>query len=158
MNWKFFGLLCKSQQDAKFCLFLIRNLFFLWDKNLSHSQLLIKNTYFLLYKIPYHRLLLGHLFIYHLIARPTMGNYYQTFTKAYLSKPWWMSLLIISAISACISRDIKYQNWNSKSHFSTLRNFSSCSALWAFSLFTHSASLGEELLITIVSVTCTISL
>ena len=87
MNWKFFGLLCKSQQDAKFCLFLIRNLFFLCDKNLSHSQLLIKNTYFLLYKIPYHRLLLGHLFIYHLIARPTMGNYYQTFTKAYLSKP-----------------------------------------------------------------------
>ena len=30
----------------------------------------------ILYKIPYHRLLLVHLFIYHLIARPTMGNYY----------------------------------------------------------------------------------
>ena len=44
---EFFGWLCKSQQDATFCLFLIRNLFFLWDKNLSHSQSLIKNTYFL---------------------------------------------------------------------------------------------------------------
>lgn len=43
---EFFGWLCKSQQDATFCLFLIRNLFFLWDKNLSHSQSLIKNTYF----------------------------------------------------------------------------------------------------------------
>lgn len=30
----------------------------------------------ILYKTPYHRLLLVHLFIYHLIARPTMGNYY----------------------------------------------------------------------------------
>ena len=39
-------MLCKSQQDATFCLFLIRNLFILWDKNLSHSQSLIKNTYF----------------------------------------------------------------------------------------------------------------
>ena len=28
----------------------IRNLFFLWDKNLSHSQSLIKNTYFPLQK------------------------------------------------------------------------------------------------------------
>ena len=28
-----------------FCLFLIRNLFFLWDKNLSHSHSLVKNTY-----------------------------------------------------------------------------------------------------------------
>ena len=26
---EFFGWLCKSQQDATFCLFLIRNLFFL---------------------------------------------------------------------------------------------------------------------------------
>ena len=43
---EFFGWLCKSQQDATFCLFLIRNLFFLRDKNLSHSQSLIKNTYF----------------------------------------------------------------------------------------------------------------
>lgn len=47
---EFFGWLCKSQQDATFCLFLIRNLFFLRDKNLSHSQSLIKNTYFLYQK------------------------------------------------------------------------------------------------------------
>ena len=47
---EFFGWLCKSQQDATFCLFLIRNLFFLRDKNLSHSQSLIKNTYFLRFK------------------------------------------------------------------------------------------------------------
>ena len=49
---EFFGWLCKSQQDATFCLFLIRNLFFLRDKNLSHSQSLIKNTYF---PAPKHR-------------------------------------------------------------------------------------------------------
>ena len=48
---EFFGWLCKSQHDATFCLFLIRNLFFLWDKNLSHSQSLIKNTYFLVRKV-----------------------------------------------------------------------------------------------------------
>ena len=50
------------------------------------------------------------------------------------------------------------QNLNSKSHFSMLRNFSSCSFLCLFSFFTHSAILGEELFITIVSFTCTISL
>ena len=50
------------------------------------------------------------------------------------------------------------QNLNSKSHFSMLRNFSSCSSLCLFSFFTHSAILGEELFITIVSFTCTISL
>ena len=48
---EFFGWLCKSQQDATFCLFLIRNLFFLRDKNLSHSQSLIKNTYFPAHKV-----------------------------------------------------------------------------------------------------------
>ena len=52
---EFFGWLCKSQQDATFCLFLIRNLLFLWDKNLSHSQSLIKNTYFRLAKRTFHR-------------------------------------------------------------------------------------------------------
>ena len=50
---EFFGWLCKSQQDATFCLFLIRNLFFLWDKNLSHSQSLIKKTYFLSRKVSF---------------------------------------------------------------------------------------------------------
>ena len=49
---EFFGWLCKSQQDATFCLFLIRNLFFLRDKNLSHSQSLIKNTYFRIKEVP----------------------------------------------------------------------------------------------------------
>ena len=57
---EFFGWLCKSQQDATFCLFLIRNLFFLRDKNLSHSQSLIKNTYFQIQKAPVYACLGNH--------------------------------------------------------------------------------------------------
>ena len=74
--------------------------------------------------------------------------------------PTWGKIIFIWYWTAynCHLNLFFHQNWNSKSHFSTLRNFSSCSALWAFSLFTHSAILGEELFITIVSFTCTISL